>query len=278
MGERCLVTDPDHLTSQLYPNEAYLVARIVTHQRYTVPPVDFTHWVLNLIPWQGDERVMDIGCGNGSYLEPVVERLTGRGQYLAGDLSLGMLHALPDSTPTINLNVTTLPLPASSCDVILANHMLYHVSDIDRAVAECHRILCQDRRLLAATNSQGTMAELTVLIREGYDRLGIPLTTLPNRLFESFTLENGQAILTRCFDHVERHVLYNALVFPEPTPLLAYVDSMRGLYEPGLPDNVSWDDLLRIWHKLAADYIARHGEFRINKISGAFVATKCCLA
>jgi hypothetical protein len=52
------------------------------------------------------------------------------------------------------------------------------------------------------------------------------------------------------------------------------VDSMRGLYEPGLPDSVSWDDLLRIWRKLAADYIAIHSEFHINKISGAFVATK----
>jgi SAM-dependent methyltransferase len=156
----------------------------------------------------------------------------------------------------------------------MANHVLYHVAPVDRAVEECHRVLRAGGRLLAATNSQTSMTELTVLICEGYDRLGIPLTAVPDRASWPFTLENGQAILTPWFDQVERHVLHSALVFAEPAPLLAYIDSMRGLYEPNLPDGVSWDNLLQVLHEMVADYIARHGEFRVNKASGAFVAIK----
>jgi hypothetical protein len=80
--------------------------------------------------------------------------------------------------------------------------------------------------------------------------------------------------LTRWFDQVERHLLRSALVFPEPAPLLAYIDSTRSFYEPGLPGGVSWDDLLYVWHKLIADQIARHGAFHIRKTVGAFVAVK----
>lgn len=274
MHERPLSTDRAHLTGRLYADQGPLAVRIATHQRYTVPPADFYRWVLDLIPWRGDERVLDVGCGNGQYMAPVSERLSGAGRYLGGDLSLGMLRDLPRGALAINVDVAALPLVAGCCDVILANHMLYHVPDVDGALHECRRALCEGGRLLAATNSQASMAELTVLIREGHARLGVPVSATPDRVHMNFSLENGQALLARCFEQVERHILHTALVFPEPGPLLAYMDSMRGLYEPGLPDGVPWDDLLRVWHELVAAHIQRHGAFRVGKVSGAFVAVK----
>jgi SAM-dependent methyltransferase len=274
VSEQCLTTDRGYLTSLAYANQEPLAVRIATHRHYTVPPVDLMRWVLDLVPWQGGERVLDVGCGDGQYREPVVERLTGAGQYLAGDLSLGMLRDLPDSSPAINLDVATLPLSEGSCDVILANHMLYHAPDVDQAVAECHRALRGGGRLLAATNSQTTMTELSVLIREGYGRLGIPFTVPLDRAFMHFSLENGRAILARRFDQVERHLLRSALVFPEPAPLLAYIDSMRHFYRSGLPDGVAWEDLLEVWRGMVADHIARHGAFHVGKVAGAFVAVK----
>lgn len=46
---------------------------------------------MDAIPWQGDEIVLDVGCGSGNYLE--LGQAYGR-TYLAGDLSLGMLPGL----------------------------------------------------------------------------------------------------------------------------------------------------------------------------------------
>lgn len=284
MREGCLFTDRDHLAGRHYANEDLFAIRIATHQRYTVPSVDFIRWVLDLIPWQGDERVLDVGCGNGQYAEPLAARLTGAGRYLAGDLSLGMLrdllkgslqqNRLPGGATAVNMDAAALPLPEGSCDTVLANHMLYHVPDLDQALAECQRVLRDGGRLLAATNSQTTMAELQVLIYEGCERLGAPQAITLHHDSLRFSLENGQALLARQFNQVERHVLHTALVFPDPEPLLAYVNSMRDMYEPGLPDGIAWDDLLTIWRGMIADHIARHGTFRVGKVAGAFVAVK----
>jgi ubiquinone/menaquinone biosynthesis C-methylase UbiE len=220
--------------------------------------------------------VADIGCGNGNYVVPVAERLTRDAVHVVGDVSPGMLRGLRSRSTlaVINLDVNSLPLPTGACDVILVNHVLHHIRDVNRAVAECSRVLRKGGWLLAATNSLSTMAELPALIHKGFDRLGIPSTAPADNPFSNFSLESGQAILVPWFGRVERHLLHNALVFPEPAPLLAFVDSGRGLYETDLPPDVHWDDLLDVWRDLVAEHITRHGEFRVNKISGAFVATK----
>ena len=274
MRESCSNSNHDHLCGQLYANDKLLAIRIATHKRYTVPPVDLTQWTLDLISWQGDEQVLDVGCGSGQYMAPVTERLTEAGRYLAGDLSSGMLRGLPDDAPAANMDVVTIPLPSHSCDVVLANHVLHHAHDVGQAVAECHRVLCAGGRLVAVTNSQSTMTELVILIREGFNRLGTSPAVAHDHVFRPFTLENGQATLTHYFDQVERHILHSALVFPEPAPLLAYVDSMRSSYEPGLPNGVAWDDLMHVWHKMISEHIAQHRAFRIGKVVGAFVAVK----
>jgi SAM-dependent methyltransferase len=283
VGEQRRITDRDLLISRLYSDEAPLATRIEIHRRYTVPAIDYTQWVLDLIPWHGDERVADLGCGNGSYIEPVADRLTGSAQrppqsaqHLVGDLSVEMLRRV-DRSPrllTINLDVMCLPFPEAVFDVILVSHVLHHVPSTQQAVAECRRALHRGGRLLAITHSQTTMAELLTLIREGYDLLGIPAAGVPQRPFGTFTLENGQAILTNSLARVERHVLHNALVFHDPSPVLAYLNSMRGFYEIDFPEGVLWQDLLDVWRDLVSDHIARHGEFRVNKVSGAFVALK----
>jgi hypothetical protein len=104
--------------------------------------------------------------------------------------------------------------------------------------------------------------------------LGIPAVRVPQLPFGTFTLENGGAILTGSLARVERHVLHNALVFHDPSPVLAYLNSMRGFYESEFPTGVSWQDLLDVWQGLVSDHIARHVELRVNKVSGAFVAFK----
>jgi len=282
VGENPIISH-NLLTNQLYANAAPLGCRIEIHQRYTVPRVDFVQWVLDLICWTGDEQVLDVGCGSGNYVKPVAERLTCVAkplnhtvQHIVGDLSLGMLRDLRRTSDllAITLDATSLPIAADSCDVVLANHLLHRVSDVNQAVSECWRVLRKKGRLLAATNSQSTMAELAALIRAGYDRLGVPLSALPDKPFRNFSLENGKPILSRQLANVERHVLHNALVFREAEPLLAFINSTRSLYELDLPNTVSWDALLTVWRDLIVDHIALHGEFRVSKISGAFVALK----
>ena len=261
-------SDEEALVRQQYKSQDNLQARLRTHERYSVPRVDFTAWVLDRITWQGDEVVLDAGCGAGAYVEAVRQRTP---YYLAGDLSFGMLHALAQpGTPRINLDAQQLPLAAESVDVILANHMLYHVPARGTAVREFARVLRPGGRLMAATNSAHNMAELDAIGVEVGKALGLaePPAVRPTL---SFTLENGEALLSRHFNRVERHDLPGALVFPEPQPLIDYLASMCERYVPFLPARATWEDVVAVLRRLLAAEIAERGEFRVNKLAGVFV-------
>jgi ubiquinone/menaquinone biosynthesis C-methylase UbiE len=62
--------------------------------------------------------------------------------------------------PGLVADAAWIPLADGSMDAVIANHMLYHVSDRRRALAEIHRLLRPGGRLYATTNGLGHMAEL----------------------------------------------------------------------------------------------------------------------
>ncbi len=264
-------TNKRHLTTKSYKTQDKLNIRILTHQRYTQPKVDFTGWVLDQIDWRGDETAIDIGCGSGSYVDPAQQRC---GHYIAGDLSLGMVRGLEQSgLDRLNLDAQHLPLADKSADVVLANHMLYHVPDKDAALSEIARILRPGGRLVAATNSAGNMAELMNLRHLARQRLNVslPTTTQRSLVANLFSLENGRSWLEKQFHHVTRCDLASALVFPDPQPVLDYISSSRDWYESVLPNHVTWDELLHEFQMLLDEHFAHHDQFRVNKLSGVFV-------
>lgn len=264
-------TDRRQLMTQSYKTQDKLNIRIRTHQRYTHPQVDFTSWVLDKIEWRGEETAVDIGCGSGMYAEPTCQRCR---RYIAGDLSIGMVRDLQlPGLSRLNLDAQTLPLADNVADVVLANHMLYHVPDKGAALAEIARVLRPNGALIAATNSAGNMAELFDLRQQAMQRLDLPLDPSFQRspVADLFSLENGRSQLEKHFLHVERHDLPSALIFPGPQPLLDYIGSSRDWYEALLPSHIAWDDLLSQFRAILDEHFANHSQFRVRKLSGVFV-------
>jgi ubiquinone/menaquinone biosynthesis C-methylase UbiE len=263
-------TDKKHLTTQSYKTQDKLKVRILTHQRYTQPEVDFIGWVLGKIEWQGSETAVDIGCGAGAYITAGQARCR---TYIAGDLSFGMVQDLRQpNLPRLNLDAQQIPLADNVADVVLANHMLYHVPDKDAALHEIKRILRPGGHLIAATNSETNMTELFALRRQAMQQLNLSIDpVLEERpLADLFTLENGRSILQPHFSHVQRHDLHSALVFPDPQPILDYIASSRDWYEKFLPETVTWDDLYQQIQTILAAHFVQHQEFRVSKLSGVF--------
>ncbi|MFW6068683.1 MAG: class I SAM-dependent methyltransferase [Chloroflexota bacterium] len=266
-GKRLCSAEQSYVQSQ-YGTDENLSIRIRTHEIYSETNVNFAAWVLDSIPWQGDEVVVDVGCGSGGYIEAARQRARA---YFAGDLSLGMLQSLDErGVPRLNLDAQALPLREESADVILANHMLYHVPDISRALREFGRVLRPGGRLLAATNSDSNMAELAALGREAANELNVSgqLEMAPDL---TFTLETGARFLQTQFTHVERRDLPGALVFPEPQPVIDYVGTLYERLERFLPDDVQWQDFAEALRAILQKKIERDGEFRVNKLAGVFV-------
>jgi SAM-dependent methyltransferase len=121
--------------------------------------------------------------------------------------------------------------------------MLFHVADLDRALAELARVLRPGGRLVAVTNALDHVRELWGLAgRE---------TSMRTVTFRS---ENGEAALRRHFASVERRDVRSCVTMDDDA-----VRSYAG----------SWEDL---HGALAALPLAE--PLRVRRVSTVFVATK----
>ena len=106
--------------------------------------------VLNALPWRGDERVLDVGCGHGLMLAGVARRLT-TGRAIGIDIWRNEDQARNSPEATLrNLRLEgvdacaevrtadarALPFDAASFDVVVSSWALHNLaSDEDRRVA-----------------------------------------------------------------------------------------------------------------------------------------------
>ena len=259
-----------------YATDQHLRIHDETQERYTVPKRDFARWTLETLAWQGNEAVLDIGAGRGDHFTRLIDLAPGI-RYYALDLSPYMLVNHPAGGGCLtNCDAMRLPYADHSFDVVMANHVLYHLEDIDGGLVEIKRVLKPGGKLLAATNSIHTLPELQVLIRRAIVLLSsngaaqVHPPTLPS---DAFALENGTRMLARHFFAVMRHDLPGQLVFTEIEPAVDYLESMRGLRQQNLPDDVEWDNLMLVMRQQIAQLIQLMGKLEINTVSGALIAS-----
>ena len=266
--------DPEALRRE-YSSDALLRLRQETHEQYSVPKVDFPAWALERVLWRGDERVLDVGAGHGIYFDRL-HQLLPNVRYYGLDRSPGMLakHTAPGKL--LLADAQQLPFASGVFDLVMANHMLYHVPDIHQAVQEFRRIMKPDGILLTATNSLQTMPEFNTLFRRAIMLLSAPgniYTQPPMPVYTAYALENGARMLARYFYAVVRYDLPQALVFDNADPAMAYIESWRPLREPQLPSEVVWEDVMLVMREQIARVINHFGELVVNKVSGVLVAT-----
>ena len=247
-----------------------------THEKYGVPQQDFVGWTLQMMDWRGDETLLDIGTGRGAYYARLREKQPHIGYY-ALDLSRHMLVNHPAAASRLTLSdAAQLPYADGCFDVVMANHVLYYLADIDAGLREIKRVLKPGGRLLATTNSNQSLPELQVLIRraivllsgDGTQRIHPP--TLPS---DPFALENGTRMLAQHFYAVVRHDLPGRLVFEELDPALEYIESMRDLRQDELPEDVLWDDMMMVMRQQISQLLDMLGKLELTKTRGALIAS-----
>jgi SAM-dependent methyltransferase len=186
----------------------------------------------------------------------------------------GLALPLPDR---INLDATRIPIAGNSIDVVLANHMLYHISELSRAIEEISRVLHPPGVLIAATNSENNMPELAELQVKVARRMGIDKHEIrqdPPQIVHTFSLENGRPFLESFFHTIERYDLPGALVFPESEPIIEYLASMQESFQATYPNGITWDDVVPELQAEIDAHIRRHGEYRVHKQTGVFICRK----
>jgi ubiquinone/menaquinone biosynthesis C-methylase UbiE len=234
-----------------YATDQNLRARISLHAAYSVNGHWF-EWLFDREAPGPGARILDLGCGPATLWRVNSERVDASWSLTLADLSAGMIEAarngLGERATYVVTDAQELPFPAGSFDIVIANHMLYHVPDRPRAFAEFRRVLVPGGAFHASTNGRGHLAELAALI-PGQNEWSY---------VEAFGLETGPEQLEPFFADIRVERFADALAVTEAEPVLAYIRSTS---------RYRGEDLTSARRTVEAA-IARDGAFHVTKSQG----------
>lgn len=262
-------TDPTYLRDEQYKTPSNLTARADLHRRFSTAPGSWAKWEMDQFDLQPGERVLEAGGGPGWLWRANRGRLPAGVRVCFTDFSPGMVQAARaglagvSSFDFANADVQHLPLPASTFHLVIANHMLYHVPDLPRAVVEFARILRPAGRLCAATNGAKHMTEFYALVHEFDARYPAP-EQIVNDI--KYRLENAAAWLSPAFARVEVRRWSDTLLVTEAEALVDYAVSTTAA---GSLAGTGWADGLRAFFQ---SHLDKTGGIQITKDMGVVLA------
>ncbi|MEA3310122.1 MAG: class I SAM-dependent methyltransferase [Chloroflexota bacterium] len=261
------------LVAQQYQTPVNLNARIQLHARFSASPYSWFRWLFDHFALSLESRILELGCGPGLLWRENRDRLQPGWEFTLTDFSPGMVAearrnlvaVLPSTADFRLVDAQEIPFGANTFDLVIANHMLYHVPERQRALAECRRVLKPGGRFYTSTIGERHMLELWEMVERF--RPGVVAQLKSNVL--GFTLENGAAQLAAYFGAVEQYLYDDGLLVTEVAPLVDYVLSSNTLTGHPLTPAQERDFGALVARRLAEE----RGSLRITKASGLFVAT-----
>ena len=139
-----------------------------TYDRVSGPQVEWARGVLDRLQLEGDETVLDAGCGSGRVTELLLERLP-RGRVIAVDAAPSMVKqaraALGDRAEVIQSDLAELEL-GERVDAVFSNAVFHWVPDHDALFSRMHAALRPGGRLVAQCGGAGNVERFHAIARE----------------------------------------------------------------------------------------------------------------
>lgn len=256
-----------------YKTATNLESRILLHERFSINKRRWPLWVFDQFNLPLTGQVLDLGCGVGKLWQKNRVRIEPGLSAVLGDFSQGMVEkALANLKDVagdfrfVVLKAGDIPFGDRCFDIIIANHMLYHVGDVGRTLKEIWRVLKPGGKLYASTNGVDHMKEL-----DGLMPAELPFKPV-GEVIGNFTLENGTGLLKAFFDEIEMRRHGDGLRVTEVQPLVDYALSRVSIFaaEDEIGEEVRQRFVVRVQKKMDEN----GGMIRITKDSGLFIARK----
>lgn len=263
------ITNMEHAVVEQYKTSVNINARIQLHRRFSHNPVAWFSWIANQISFESMERILEVGCGNGQLWQKApAQALEGKEIHVT-DISSGMVEDAAenlkgsgrDSLVFETQDCEALSYEDGMFDGVIANHVLFYVRDMGRALGEIRRVLKKDGIFYCSTYGKEHMREITLLVQEFDPRIALSDVAL----YELFGLENGKGILEKVFGQVENVMYEDYLLVNEAKPLLDYIMSCHGNQGEILGNRQ------QEFKRFLERKIEEKGGIRITKMAGLFV-------
>lgn len=267
------VINIDKNWNEQYENASNLKARIRIHELFSTNKEGWMNWFFQQMQVPEKASILELGCGDGSLWKKNLEFISNYWNITLTDFSNGMLKDakknLGSKTQRFKFEIAdaqNIPFESNSFDIVIANHMLYHVTDKDKAFSEIQRVLKPNGCFYASTVGKNHMKEMREIVSRFNSE---SITTKSWDSTESFQLENGLKQVSKWFKEVTLNRYNDSLVVTDPIPLIDYIFSM-----PGNTREIFTDEKLQQLTNFLQSEIEKTGGIYITKDTGFFQGKK----
>jgi len=262
-------TDQQYLKAEQYRDSSNLDARAAIHMRFSTNPYGWFNWFFDhLLKLPENTKILELGCGPAYLWKECSSRIPAGWKITLSDLSSGMLDAAWQNLVVTGrafkfeeIDVQSIPYTDETFDAVIANYMLYHVPDRQKAISDIKRVLKPGGYLFAATIGENHLIKIMEWIRHATN------DNKADTFAQSFTLENGLKQLTPFFPNTQLIRYSDRLRVTEIEPIMAYIRSSIRASE------LSEEKLEQVRTDLKKELVTK-GEILITKDSGLFEAVK----
>ncbi|HCW53057.1 MAG TPA: methyltransferase type 11 [Clostridium sp.] len=218
------LTGMERSIKEQYKNDKNLNLRKNLHS-YNINKIDWDKWCYKQIDFKKNSRVLEIGCGTGKLWEKNKEDIDETLDITVSDFSKNMLKIAKQKLKAIDrkfnfqeINAENIPYDDNTFDIVIAEHMIYLVPNMEQALSEIRRVLVPGGVFYVTSNSNESMKELNELVNDFDSNSGLNSNGYSTR----FELENGEEILKKYFNKVDVEILDGKIIVDNPKPIVEY--------------------------------------------------------
>ena len=252
---------------QQYRDSSNIVSRINLHKNYSTAKEGWFQWMFSFLKMDSKKAVLEVGCGNGELWYVNGDRIDKDCKVILSDNSIGIVNDVRNRLGKIMnasyevIDCCDIPYADDSFDLVIANHMLFYVSDIGQALSEIRRVLKPGGCLICSTYGKHHMKEIEHMVKKYDSRISLSEI----ELYELFGIENGEEILGNYFDEIKLFMHEDSLKVDNFEPLYDYIMSCHGNQKKYI---VGKEDKFK---RFLRSELERENEFIIHKEAGVFI-------
>lgn len=252
-----------------YENETKFKKRQGFHDKYSTNKYGFRNWMFDKYQIFEGCKILELGCGNGVIWDEKYNELPSNVELILSDFSEGMCkiveekHKHHKNIQVKQIDIQNIPYEDETFDIVIANHMLYHVPNVDKAIREVYRVLKKGGLFYASTlGTNGFQKYLNQKFKEFnsfMDYFNIQNWT--------FTLKNGKEVLEKQFNNIEMCEYMDSIEISDENVLVEWIFT-----------SVVMQNLDKNQFKGLAEHFAKdkdkNGIIHIPKQIGCFISKK----
>ena len=220
----------EDIIKKQYENSTNIESRINLHNKCSINKENWFVWLYKNLNLKENQKVLEIGSGNAALWKENLDLLPYNIEITLSDISLGMLKNAKDNLKNDKhfsykiIDGNNINLKDEKYDLIIANHVLFYLKDIDKSLKDIKTLLKPNGTFICSTYSKMHMKEINDLVKEFDSRIELS----KDKLYEIFGKENGQDILGKRFDNVKWIGYEDGLLVNDENILIQYILSCHG--------------------------------------------------